>query len=90
MLIPDLRADFDKIELDHVTLLVKEMQEKFIDYYGEDFDIELWDVVRIREEFSSIFTPKGFNLLYQTQFGKGVIIGSWLSKFIMKEGEEEE
>lgn len=92
---PRLTTEMNEISLDHITLLVEYIQRVFSEVYEDDeSSVEDWDVVRIREEMSSIFEPRVFHSLFSTDFGKGVIIGSWIDRCIInaddlnEEGEE--
>jgi hypothetical protein len=74
-------------------MLIKNIQEVFTQAYGAAADIEDWDAVRLRTEFEDCFTPGEFNRLFDSEFGRGVIIGCWVERFIIgkeSEGEEDE
>lgn len=85
---PRLTTEMNEISLDHITLLVEYIQRVFSDVYEDDESTaEDWDVVRIREEMASIFEPRVFHNLFSNDFGKGVIIGSWIDRFIVNADE---
>lgn len=86
MRIPDLRAKSDQIELDQISILLEYIQNNFVEVFGFDGDMNVWDSVRIKEEMEEIFDdPTHFTELMQTDFGKGVIVGAWLNEFVLQQ-----
>jgi hypothetical protein len=73
----------DQIELDQISILVEYIQKVFVDHFGFDFDVNLWDSKRIQGEFAEIFTPEEFTRLMQTEFGRGVLVGTWVNEYIL-------
>lgn len=88
MQVPDLRTKNDRIELDQISILLNYIHILFKDGLGEAPDPNDWDSMRIRKEFEEIFSPEEFTRLFQTEFGRGVLIGAWVNRFIM--GVEDE
>ncbi len=91
MQLPDLRYD-DMITTEHCSVL-QERLGKILEtaYPGDD----LFSIVNTRinpelmkTKLLEIFTPKALLTMFQTELGKGVIIGAFIQKFIF--GEEEE
>jgi len=87
--LPDLRPEMTDIELDQISLLVEKIQKAFVDAFGWDGDLNLWDAVRIKQEMEDLFTPKEFNRLMQTEFGRGIAVGAWIQAFVLNMGDED-
>lgn len=93
MRIPDLHSSPDEVTLDHVSVLLERLHETMGDMYDgdkEDFK-ELCDgidPVRMRLELLSMVEEKPFLKLFSSQFGKGVLLGAFIQRFIFNEDEE--
>lgn len=81
----------DLITFEHVSVIL----ERIVKHLGET-DPEAQDIIlnhfnpeRMMAEVLSIFTPKAFANLYQTEFGKGMICGAFTQEFIFVKEEEE-
>lgn len=90
--IPDLRAETE-VTIEHISVL----QEQFgylLDktYPGEGIadTLLLFDPQLIYEQLLTLFTREALTTLYQTEMGKGVLIGAFFQKYIGEayEGEE--
>jgi hypothetical protein len=90
MRVPELKAENDRIELDQITVMVKYIHQTFKDAYGEAPDVNDWDACRVRDEMECLFSPDEFTRLFQTEFGRGVLVGAWIYEFIMGEDYDEE
>jgi hypothetical protein len=84
-----LNSQSDQIELDRVTILIAYFQRAFESTFGDSPDINEWDAVRIRLELSQIFEPNVFDNLFETEFGKGIIVGAWVQEFILTQQLED-
>ena len=84
-----LSPELDKIELDQISMLVTHIERVFKDYYDTEIGVNEWDSIRIQEEFSSLFSPREFTRLLQTEIGRGIVIGAWINEFVLgRIGEE--
>lgn len=82
MKIPDLRLSSNEIELDKITILVETIQRAWPDVYSLAPDVEGWDVVEMRDVLKELLTPREFDGLFATEFGKGVIVGMYLTEYL--------
>jgi hypothetical protein len=79
--IPDLHAD-NEITLEHCYILVERLGKGFDALEGTNgFYKHIADLVnpaRIKEFYDSFLEPPAFSRLFQTEFGKGVLIGMFM------------
>lgn len=90
MNIPDLR-DANDITIEHVGVLQERMgnilDEAHPDQGIADIINNHFDPEAMKEEMLTIFTPDAFLKLFQTEMGKGVIIGAFYQAYIDKAEE---
>lgn len=84
---PKLTARLDKIELDQVSVLIDIIHATFKDAFGTYPDPNDWDSLRIQAELSDLFTPDEFNRLFASEVGRGVIVGAWITEYIMTDDD---
>lgn len=92
MTIPDLRLEQAEVTLEHCSVLLEKLIEALsTTYEGDSLEFQQIclhiDAVRMRRDLLKIFTEKALLKLFSTPFGKGVIVGSFVQKFIFPEGE---
>ena len=94
MHIPDLQAYDDMVTIEHCSVLQERLAQILDDAYPEENIAQIatdhLDPVRIRAELLELFTPKAFLTMFQTEMGKGVIIGAFIQKFIFDPTLEED
>jgi hypothetical protein len=92
--IPDLQSAPDEVTLDHVSVLLERLHETMGDMYDGDKEefkemCEEIDPVRMKAELLSMLEEKAFLKLFSSQFGKGVLLGAFIQRFIFNEETEE-
>lgn len=85
MYIPDLRAD-DEVTVEHISVLQEHlgnlMQEIYIDNELKHIINHHFDPTKMQEDILKIFTKKAFLTMFQTEMGKGLILGAFIQKYI--------
>lgn len=94
MKFPDINQYQDLVTIEHCSVLQERLGAILNDAYPEEnlavIATEHMDPVRMRTELLDIFTPKAFLTMFQTEMGKGVIIGAFIQEHIFSELEEED
>ncbi len=90
--LPDLRQDSEEVTIEHLSVLRERFGQVLDDAHpGEgisDIVTNHFDDEAMKEEILQIFTPKAFLSLFQTELGKGVLIGAFYQCYI--DGGDEE
>lgn len=94
MRIPDLQSYDDTVTIEHCSVLQERLGQILDEAFPEEnlavITTEHLDPVRMRTELLELFTPKAFLTMFQTEMGKGVIIGAFIQEYIFSELEEGE
>lgn len=84
--IPDLRQDSEVVTIEHVSVLQERFGQVLDDAYPGEYIssivIDNFDPLAMREELLTIFTQKAFLTLFQTEIGKGVLMGAFYQAYI--------
>lgn len=92
MNIPDLRIYNNEVTLEHCSVLQERLGRVLEEAYpGQDLNVitnNNFDPERMREEILEIFTLDAFMNLFNTEMGKGVLIGAFLQEYVL--GDEDE
>lgn len=91
MNIPDLRADSPEITLEHCYVLVERLSTMFDLLEGTPGafkNIQLVDPYIMQEYYQDTFETHAFARLFQTEMGKGVLVGAFARKLLEKSDEE--
>lgn len=92
MNLPDPQVYDDLVTIEHCSVLQERLGHILNDAYPEEnlanIATEHMDPVRMRLEILELFTPKAFTTMFQTEMGKGVIIGAFIQKYIFEEEAE--
>lgn len=92
--IPDLRPEMSEVTLEHCSVLLELLQERLADVYeGNPSEFrsacDSLDVADMKDDLLTLYSQKAFTRLFATQFGKGVLLGSFMQKFVMPLADEE-
>lgn len=86
--IPDLRPEFDEITYEHSSVLLERIKAALKIIEGHEYvDLEFVDSInpeRMKDIYSNLFEMAEFNRLFQTEFGKGVLVGCFVHQ-VMEE-----
>jgi hypothetical protein len=92
MNLPDLRQDKGEVTIEHLSVLQERLGQVLDNAYpGEgisDIVTSNFDPAVMREDILSIFTEDAFMSLFQTEMGKGVLIGAFYQAYIDSGREE--
>jgi hypothetical protein len=86
--VPDLRdvGSDDEVTIEHISVLQERLGQVLDDAHpGEgiaDIVTNHFDPAAMKEEILAIFTPKAFLTMFQTEIGKGVLIGAFYQSYI--------
>lgn len=90
--IPDLRLD-NEITLEHCYVLIEHLGYSFDTIEGASRgtfqEIANVDPTRMKEHFDSLFPADSFARLFQTEIGKGVLVGTYAHRLLMLSKKEE-
>jgi hypothetical protein len=92
--LPDLRPEQNEVTLEHCSVLMERLYKTLHEIYNGDPDefrmiCDQIDPVTMKQDLMTVFTKEAFLRLFQTQFGKGVIVGAFVQRFLIDvEGEE--
>ncbi len=81
-----------EVLIEHISV-IQERLASVLDsaYPGEGITqivVDGFEPFRLREELLTLFTPVAFLNLFNTDLGKGVLIGAFMQKFVMERDEE--
>jgi len=86
--IPDLRSETE-VTIEHISKLREQLGQVLEDAYpGEGISDIVTNYVSdqvMREQILSIFTPQAFLTMFQTETGKGILIGAFYQAYIDSE-----
>lgn len=89
MNIPDINQYDDLVTVEHCSVLQERLGQILDDAYPEEnlavIAVEHLDPTRMKKELLELFTPKALLTMFQTELGKGVIIGAFVQKYIFSE-----
>lgn len=93
--IPDLRAYDNEFTLEHCSVIQRKLGEFLDDAYGPGHSTiaDQFDTPKMLKDLLAITTGQRLNVLFRTQFGKGLIVGLFYAKVIQPlevETEEED
>jgi hypothetical protein len=83
--IPDLRHDHQEFTLDHCSVLLYKLG-KLLDSIelGDNAEAaDQMDAVQMREDLLSLWTPQQLSVLFDSEIGKGLIIGVFFTHFVL-------
>jgi hypothetical protein len=90
MNIPDLRYEHSEVTLEHCSVLLERIPMALGDMYRGDQDefkeiCEAVDPIRFKADMLSMMEERTFLSLFETEFGKGVLVGAFIQQFIFEE-----
>lgn len=91
MNIPDLRAEDTGVTLEHCSVLLEDLGDVLAQAYRSDEFHSITaqiDPIRMKREILSIFDQDAFLHMFESDFGRGVILGAYIQQFIFGENEE--
>lgn len=92
MHIPDLNQEDGVVTIEHCSVLQERLGQVLEDAYpGQSLDEIINTRINpdtMREEILEMFTPEAFLTMFQTELGKGVIIGAFVQRYILDVEEE--
>jgi hypothetical protein len=91
-IIPDLRVEHNEFTLEHCSvLLVKLGAQLDLIYGGGMMEIaDQADPERMRDDLLSLMSANQLSILFDSEIGKGLIIGAFYAKFVLPQEEVEE
>lgn len=93
MNLPDLREEDGIVTIEHCSVLQERLGLVLEDAYpGQSLNEIINTRINphsMKEEILELFTPEAFLTMFQTELGKGVIIGAFVQKYILSQDVEE-
>ncbi len=89
--IPDLRIDHTEFTLEHCSVLLVRLGKALDKIHGEGMSeiADQCDAEVMREDLLGICSARQLSILFETELGKGVIIGLFYGRFILPQPEDE-
>lgn len=83
----------NEVTLEHCSVLQERLASILAEAYPSESDINEivlnhFDPRIIREHLLELFTREALLSMFQTEMGKGVIMGAFIQKYVFGEGEE--
>lgn len=91
MNLPDLR-DNPSITIEHCSVLLEKLGkclEKMYDDPGIGKLASETDAEKMANDLALAFSPEQFHRLFQTELGKGLLVGVFFQRFILDDDDEE-
>lgn len=89
----DLNTHDNEVTLEHIAVLQERMADLLADAYDESDAADVvrnhFDPLQVKEEMLALFTREAFLKMFQTEMGKGVLMGAFIQKFIFGDEEDE-
>ena len=82
---PDLRADHNEFTAEHCSVLLHKLGKLLDQMYGSgmaDVDDQV-DSEQMREDLLGLFSANQLSKLFETDLGKGLIIGIFFSQCVL-------
>jgi len=85
-------SDQDVVTIEHATVIQERMSKVLEKAYPNEGVSSIvtnhFDPEAMKEELLEIFTPKAFLKLFETEMGKGVLIGAFYQQYIHSQESE--
>jgi hypothetical protein len=89
--IPDLRVDHNEFTLEHCSVLLTRLGRTLDVIYeaGASSVADQVDTETMRDDLLSCMSANQLSLLFDTELGKGLILGIFFTRFVLPLTEEE-